>query len=381
MERRDALLVLEDGSVWTGKAMGRLGEAFGEIVFNTSMTGYQEILTDPSYKGQMVVMTYPLIGNYGTNLEDPESRGAFLEGFVVRELSACTSNCRARSSLEDLLLAQGVVGITEVDTRAVVRHIREGGSLRAVISSLDLNVASLLEKVRSSPRLDGRDLVAEVTRGTHVVWREGYASRFTAELRNVGGARRRVVAFDFGIKSNILRSLVQMGFEVLVVPAHTKAREVDALRPDGVFLSNGPGDPEPITYAIATIRELMPRYPVFGICLGHQLVSLALGGRTFKMKFGHHGGNQPVIDLGTGKTEITAQNHSFAVDPESLDPELVEITHVNLNDKTVEGLRHRHLPVFTVQYHPEAAPGPHDALYLFERFARLIEERQPARLA
>lgn len=376
-DRKRALLVFEDGYVADGLSFGAVGEAFGEVVFNTAMSGYQEILTDPSYRGQLVLMTYPLIGNYGVNEEDVESRSVHTQGFIVRELSRIASNHRADGDLDTYLKNHNVVGIEGVDTRAIVLHIRSKGSMRAVISSQSDDIAALRDKVLKSPSLDGRDCVREVTRWTTEKWTEGYAERFNPTPNRQPREKLKVVAYDFGIKNNILRSLVETGFDVTIVPGHSKAEEVMKLNPDGVFLSNGPGDPEPVSYAVNTIRTFLEeRVPTFGICLGHQLTALALGAKTYKMKFGHHGANQPVIDLTTGKTEITSQNHSFAVDADSIDETRARISHKNLNDDTVEGLELIGAPGFTVQYHPEAAPGPRDSLYLFERFRKLIETEQ-----
>lgn len=357
-----AILALEDGSTYTGRAFGAAGESSGEVVFNTSMAGYQEILTDPSYAGQIVVMTYPHIGNYGINPEDAESRRPFVEGFIAREFSRVASNWRATATLDDYLREHGIVGLCEIDTRALVRRIRVRGAMRGIISTSDLDGPRLARRAAESvPSMLGRDLASSVTCAAPYRWdRSACASVF------------RVVALDFGIKHNILNSLASQGCEVTVVPGRTTAAEVLSLSPDGVFLSNGPGDPEPLEYAVTTIRGLLGRVPVFGICLGHQLMGLAFGGRTYKLKFGHRGGNQPVKNLLTGKVEITAQNHGFAVDPDSIDQNRVDLTHVNLNDQTVEGIRHRELPAFSVQYHPEASPGPHDSRYLFEEFKRLM---------
>ncbi len=383
---KTGILALEDGRVFRGRAWGADGERTGEIVFNTSMMGYQEILTDPSYAGQIVTMTYPLIGNYGANGDDIESRRPFAEGLVVREFSEVESNWRSRMSLDDYLVANGIVGLSEIDTRALVRHIREKGAMRACLSSIDGDEASLIGKARSAPSMTGRNLVDVVTCGDRYEWpnpaldapaaahtldpllavRESLASR-------AGSETFRVVAYDFGIKYYILRYLEAFGCKVTVVPARTSAEDVLALSPDGVFLSNGPGDPSALSEIVATIRQLIGRVPLFGICLGHQILALALGGRTYKLKFGHRGGNQPVKNLLTSSIEITSHNHGFAVDPESLDPAQVELTHVNLNDGCLEGFRHRHLPVFSVQYHPEAGPGPHDATYLFEQFIDLMK--------
>jgi carbamoyl-phosphate synthase small subunit len=356
-----AILALEDGRMFTGRAFGAVGETRGEVVFNTSMSGYQEILTDPSYAGQIVVMTYPHIGNYGTNPEDVESRRPFVEGFVSREFSAVASNWRSTNSLGDYLIRHGIVGISEIDTRAVVRHIRTRGAMRGIISSSDLDPESLVAKSRALRRMEGWDLAREVSCHERYGWPA------------LGSTHLRVVAMDFGIKHNILNHLSRICSDVVVVPATTTAEDILTLKPDGVFLSNGPGDPEPVTYAVDTIRRLFGKLPVFGICLGHQLMGLALGGHTFKLKFGHRGGNQPVKSLRSGKVEITAQNHGFAVDPDTLDSRTVELTHINLNDQTLEGLWHREIPAFSVQYHPEASPGPHDSHYLFEEFRSLME--------
>lgn len=373
----EAFLVLEDGAVYRGTAFGKRGEAGGEVVFNTSMYGYQEVLTDPSYKGQMVAMTYPHIGNYGVNDEDAESEKPQVEGFIVRELSRRVSNFRSNEDLHSYLARHGVVGITGVDTRSLTRRLRSVGALNGVLSSVDLDVESLKKKARAVPKLEGRDLVKEVTCRESSLFDPGYESAFAADFATDLGRGRRVVAVDYGAKRNILRSLRQCGFEVVRVPATTTAREILAHEPDGVFLSNGPGDPAAVTYGIEALRGVLETpVPVFGICLGHQLLGHAFGGKTFKLKFGHHGGNQPVMDLTTGQVEITAQNHGFAVDPQSVDPNEIEITHVNLNDRTVEGMRHRKRPVFSVQYHPEAAPGPHDSLYLFRRFAEMVARRR-----
>ncbi len=362
----NALLALEDGRTFTGRSFGAAGETSGEVVFNTSMTGYQEILTDPSYAGQIVVMTYPHIGNYGVNSQDDESRKPFVEGFVAREFTATWSNWRGQGSLEDYLKCRGIVGISEIDTRALVRHIRTKGALRGIISTLDPDPGNLVRRAGSVASMVGRDLASAVTCADPYPWK--------AETSPVAGPRFRVVAYDYGIKSNILNSLARAGCEVTVVPAFTEADDVLAMHPDGVFLSNGPGDPEPVEYAVGHIRKMLGRVPIFGICLGHQLMGIALGGRTFKLKFGHRGANHPVKNLRTGRIEITAQNHGFAVDPDSLDASRVELTHINLNDRTLEGMRHRELPAFSVQYHPEASPGPHDSHYLFDDFRHLMNE-------
>ena len=356
-----ALLVLEDGTVFYGNTFAGDGEISGEVVFNTSMTGYQEVLTDPSYKGQIVTMTYPLIGNYGVNDKDIESSRIQVEGFVVREYEPVPSNWRSQQTLADYLNKQGVIGIEGVDTRALTRHIRLAGAMRGVISTKDLDPDSLVEKAKASRGLVGRDLVKEVTCHKPYQWPQEKRARFN------------VVVLDCGMKFNIARSLAQRGCTVTVVPAHAGAEEIRAMNPDGILLSNGPGDPEPITYAVDNIKRLIPDYPIFGICLGHQLLGLAFGGKTYKLKFGHRGANHPVKNLLTGNVEITAQNHGFCVDIESIkDPE-IEITHINLNDQTLEGMRHRTLPVLSVQYHPEASPGPHDAGYLFDEFIALMK--------
>lgn len=381
LKKKKAILALEDGTVYHGYAFGAVVEKTGEVVFNTSMTGYQEILTDPSYAGQIVTMTYPLIGNYGINDEDNESRRPFVEGLVVREASSMYSNWRAVTSLQDFLLEHGIVGIEGVDTRALTKHIRSAGAMRGVISVGDKSVADVIEKAKNAPSMVGADLVKEVTVDEPYSWGDG-------------GGSYKIVAFDYGMKTNIVRQLAKAGCDIRVVPAATSADEVLAMDPDGIFLSNGPGDPSAVTYAVDTIRELIGKKPLFGICLGHQLLSLALGGKTYKLKFGHRGGNQPVKNLLNGRVEITSQNHGFAVDPASLSIEEkawqvgqaipeggwsgksdfgpVEITHINLSDGTVEGLRCLDVPAYSVQYHPEAAPGPHDAEYLFEQFIEMM---------
>ncbi|WP_305040974.1 glutamine-hydrolyzing carbamoyl-phosphate synthase small subunit [Geoalkalibacter sp.] len=367
-----AILALADGRVFHGRAFGASGEVTGEVVFNTSMTGYQEILTDPSYRGEIVAMTYPQIGNYGINLEDVESSRPFLAGFIVKEACEFPSNWRSRMSLDAYLKENGVVGIQGIDTRALVRHIRDKGAQTGIISSVDLDPARLVEKARQAPSIVGRDLVREVTCDQPYHWSEGPWRLGEGYLSAEQAPRYKVVAYDFGIKRNILRKLVASGCDVTVVPADTPAEKVLAMNPDGVFLSNGPGDPEPIVYAQENIRKILGKKPVFGICLGHQLLSLALGGKTYKLKFGHRGGNQPVQRGDDGRVEITAQNHGFAVDAASLQDDAIQ-THTNLNDNTVEGLEHKLLPAFSVQYHPEASPGPHDAAYLFEKFTRMMD--------
>jgi len=373
-----ALLAFEDGRTFECRSFTGNGESAGEVVFNTSMSGYQEVLTDPSYRGQMVVMTYPLIGNYGVNPEDVESERIQVSAFILREYQAYPSNYRSTASLQQYLMDQGILGIHELDTRALTRHIRTAGAMRALISTRDLDPASLTARARQIPPMQGRDLVSGVSTKTPYFWSGNRAEPcLPDDIRDPSiwrhkGRRYSVVAFDYGVKYNILRRLVDVGLEVLVVPASTPADAVRALSPDGIFLSNGPGDPEPLTYAFETVKELIGYRPMFGICLGIQLIGLALGGTTYKLRFGHHGANQPVRNLHTRRVEITSQNHGFVVDAQTLDPDLVEVTHMNLNDNTVEGFRHRHQPLFAVQYHPEAAPGPHDSGYLFKTFADLI---------
>jgi carbamoyl-phosphate synthase small subunit len=356
-----ALLVLEDGKTFHGTTFAGEGEVSGEVVFNTGMTGYQEILTDPSYKGQIVTMTYPLIGNYGTNSEDIESGRIQIEAFVVKEYESTPSNWRSRKTLAEYLAQEGKIGIQGVDTRALTRHIRLAGAMKGVISTRDLDPRSLEEKARASQGLVGRDLVKEVTCEAPYQWPQMKQTRF------------KVIALDCGMKFSIARSLARRGCHVTVVPARSSPQEIRSLNPDGILLSNGPGDPEPITYAVQTVRNLIGDFPVFGICLGHQILGLAFGGKTFKLKFGHRGANHPVKNLLTGRVEITTQNHGFCVDMESIrDPE-IEITHINLNDRTLEGMRHRSLPVFSVQYHPEASPGPYDSDYLFDEFIEMMK--------
>ncbi len=370
--KRPAVLALADGTVFRGTAFGAEGESVGEVVFNTSLSGYQEILTDPSYRGQMVVMTAPQIGNYGVNPEDVESARPWVEGFVVKECSPISSNWRARQTLNDYLKEWGVVGIEGIDTRALTKHLRDSGAQEGVVSTIDQDENRLVAKAHASPGLVGRDLVRDVTCEEPYPWTEGPWTHEDSGARLPADRERRVTVYDFGVKRNILRRLVQAGCDVTVVPAATPAANVLASRPDGVVLSNGPGDPAAVTYAVDAARGLIGRVPVFGICLGHQILGLAMGGTTSKLKFGHHGGNQPVMDLATQHVTITAQNHGFTVDLDSLGGD-IEATHVNLNDRTVEGLRHKTLPVFSVQYHPEASPGPHDAGYLFQRFVDMID--------
>jgi carbamoyl-phosphate synthase small subunit len=369
-----AKLALEDGTVLTGTGFGATGEVDGEVCFNTSMTGYQEILTDPSYRGQIVTMTYPQIGNCGVNQEDVESSRPHLAGFVVRENSRRASNFRAQGTLEEYLVRHRIVAVEGIDTRRLVRRIRSHGAMKGVLSTMDLDDESLVTKAKASPGLVGRDLVREVVTDEQRDWRESRSPWATLEerIQTDVAPTCHVVALDFGMKWNIARHLHDLGCRVTIVPGtRATTASVLALEPDGVFLSNGPGDPEPLVYAIDTIRGLLGKRPVFGICLGHQLLSLACGAETFKLKFGHRGANQPVLNLQSGCVEITAQNHGFAVSEESL-PEVMEITHRNLNDDTIAGLRHRRLPAFSVQYHPEASSGPHDSQYLFEQFREMM---------
>ena len=356
--RKKALLVLEDGKFFEGYSFGAEGEATGEVVFNTSMMGYQEILTDPSYKGQIVTMTYPLIGNYGANDEDFESTKPWVEGFVVREYSKIHSNWRAKKSLDEFLKKHNIVGIEEVDTRALTKHIRLQGAMKGIISTLSDDIKTLTEKAKRSPGVVGQDLVKDVSCKKRWWWKKE--------------GRYKVIVIDCGVKFNILREISRFDCKVKVVPAKTSYQEILDLKPDGVIFSNGPGDPAAIPYVVETAKNLIGKVPLFGICLGHQVLGQALGGKTYKLKFGHHGGNHPVKDVKTGKVAITAQNHGFCVDIASL-PDEVEITHINLYDNTLEGIRHKKLPLFSVQFHPEASPGPHDAAYLFEEFFELIK--------
>ncbi len=358
----EAILVLEDGMIFRGKSFGASGESYGEIVFNTSMAGYQEILTDPSYKGQIVTMTYPLIGNYGVNRLDTESAGLFLEGFAVKEYSKIASNWRKEQSLGEYLEENNIMGIEGIDTRALTLHVREKGAMKAVLSTRDLDEKSLVEKVKKSLGLTGIDLVKEVSCAKKYIW------------PSLKKAKYKVVVIDCGVKYNILRELVEHNCEAVVVPAETRAEDILELKPDGVLLSNGPGDPSAVKYVVETTRGLIGKLPIFGICLGHQMLGLAFGGKTYKLKFGHHGANHPVKDLKTGKVCITAQNHGFCVDIDSLDKKDIELTHINLNDDTLEGMRHKKLPVFSVQFHPEASPGPHDTKYLFGKFIEMMKD-------
>lgn len=377
-----AILALEDGRCFEGTAFGATGTTTGEICFNTSMSGYQEVITDPSYRGQIVSMTYPQIGNYGINPEDAESASPHIRGFVIGELCDIPSNWRSTESLNRYLASHGILGIEDVDTRALTKHLRSRGAMRACLTT-ELDTEAAVAAAKNSPSMEGMDYVHEVSTKEAFLWNAesrnwalpNVSTHQPGPYQDLAPARHRIIAYDFGIKFNILRRLRQAGFEVEVVPSTTTAAEVLSKNPDGIFLSNGPGDPAALDYIHAELRQLIGQKPIFGICLGNQLLGHAFGGKTFKLKFGHRGGNQPVKDLRTGKISITSQNHGFAVDPDSLPPE-IEITHVNLNDGTVEGMRHKQLPVFSVQYHPEAAPGPNDASYFFEEFARLIDEQK-----
>ncbi len=378
-----ALLALEDGRTFTCRSFTGPGDAQGEVVFNTSMTGYQEILTDPSYRGQMVTMTYPLIGNYGVNEEDIESDRIQVAAFIIKEYQQYPSNFRSVGTLAEYLQKNGVLGIQELDTRALTRHIRKDGAMRGIISTKDLDPSSLSQKARQIPSMAGQDLVKSVTTTRPYFWQDGKPvftdldkATLNSEVWNFKGKKYSVAVFDFGVKYNILRCLERVGCEVLVLPALTSAKTVRDLAPDGIFLSNGPGDPQPVTYAVETIKSLLGYRPIFGICLGNQLLGLAMGGETYKLKFGHRGANQPVKNLLTGRVEITSQNHGFAVDTKSMEGKGIEVTHINLNDDTFEGFRHHGYDAFSVQYHPEASPGPHDAGYLFEDFVKKMKEKR-----
>ena len=357
----NAILALEDGKIYKGTSFGASGERAGEVVFNTSMTGYQEILTDPSYKGQIVTMTYPLIGNYGVNDEDVESRKPFVEGFVVKEYSKIASNWRSKKTLGDYLKENAIIGIEGIDTRDLTLRIRCSGAMKAVLSTTDSDEKSLVKKAKDSPGLEGIDLVKEVVAAKKYNW-------------NTEG-KYTVVALDCGIKFNILRELAKNNCKVIVMPANATSKEILELNPSGVLLSNGPGDPAALAYVVKTVQDLIGKVPIFGICLGHQMLGQAFGGKTYKLKFGHHGGNQPVKDLKTGKVAISVQNHGFCVDIDTLNKKEIELTHINLNDQTLEGMRHKKLPIFSVQFHPEAAPGPHDAEYLFGKFVDIMKRQ------
>jgi carbamoyl-phosphate synthase small subunit len=370
-----SILILEDGTAYVGEGFGAETTTVGEVVFNTGMTGYQEILTDASYRGQMVVMTYPHIGNTGINEEDVESYKPHVEGLLVREFCREPSNFRSVKSVDDYLRENGIPGIHQIDTRALTRRIREKGSMMGILSNEKLDAVKLTNRLKSHPGIIGRDLVKDVSIEKKLSWNVRVPQSWYYDPLQPSGKRTfRVVAYDFGIKWNILRLLASMGMEILIVPASTPAEEIQSIGPDGVFLSNGPGDPEAVTYAVEAVRRLVGKFPVFGICLGHQIIGLALGAKTYKLKFGHHGSNHPVRNESTRRIEITSQNHNFAVEPESAEKARFVITHLNLNDGTVEGMRHKDFPVFSVQYHPEASPGPHDSLYLFKNFIQLMEK-------
>ncbi|RUM42525.1 MAG: carbamoyl phosphate synthase small subunit [Desulfocapsa sp.] len=371
-----ALIVLEDGSTFEGSSFTGSGEAVGEIVFNTSMSGYQEILTDPSYTGQIVTMTYPLIGNYGVNKEDMESAAVHPRAFLVKEYNAYPSNFRSEQTLAEFLQEYNVLGVEGFDTRALVKHIRTKGAMKGVVSTTDLDPVSLQKKAQEWPGLVGQDMVSRVSCTEPYGWADNKVapgSDFTTAQSGMDNPLK-IVAFDFGLKYNQSRIFTEKGCQVQVVPASTGAETILAMEPDGIFLSNGPGDPEGVPGIVKTVQALLGKKPMFGICLGHQIMGLAYGGKTFKLKFGHRGGNQPVKDLSTGKVEITSQNHGFCVDMDSLNPDEVELTHINLNDNSVEGMRHKKYPAFSVQYHPEHAPGPHDAMYLFDRFIEMMRD-------
>jgi carbamoyl-phosphate synthase small subunit len=373
----EAVLALEDGTVFEGTSFGAPVQRTGEVVFNTAITGYQEIFTDPSYTGQIVVLTNPQIGNYGSNAADSESQSPFIEGLVVREISPVASNWRSDDKAEHFLASYGIPVIADIDTRRLVRLLRDRGAMRGIIAVGQHDRAQLVEQARNAPSMTGLNLVSKVSTAHSYQWTQGIEPVSSSDRRPASEQERfHVVAYDYGIKRNILRHLVQIGSRVTVVPADTSAEDLLSLKPDGVFLSNGPGDPEPLEHQSSQVKKLVGKAPIFGICLGHQILGLALGGKTYKLKFGHHGANHPVLNKRTGKVEITSQNHGFAVDPDSLRDSEIELTHINLNDQTVEGFRHRSEPVFCVQYHPEAAPGPHDSHYLFQDFAELMKEAQ-----
>ncbi len=371
-----AKLALENGKVFTGVNFGAEGEVSGEVCFNTSLTGYQEVVTDPSYAGQLITMTSPLIGNYGVNEDDAEAFRPYARGFIVREYSAYYSNFRAESSLGDFLKKHGIVALEGIDTRMLTKMLRSEGSLRGVLSTTDLDDASLVAKARALPSMSGQDLASTVTCLKPYAWSAVDRTPFALPIvksEQPGSAKRHtVVVYDFGVKHNILRRLTSYGCSLTVVPASTSAEDVLAMNPDGIFLSNGPGDPDAVTYAVGTLKKLIGKKPIFGICLGHQLLALALGGKTYKLKFGHRGGNHPVKNLATGCIEVTSQNHGFAVDWSSMDESKLTLTHLNLNDSTVEGFEHKEFPLFCVQYHPEASPGPHDSDYLFQKFIHMM---------
>ncbi len=376
----EAILALEDGRIFRGRACGSPGERAGEVVFNTSMWGYQEILTDPSYKGQILVMTYPEIGNYGINDFDLESSSPKVEGFVLRELSEVHSSWRSGKDLNQYLKENRIIGVSEVDTRAITKHIRSMGAMKGIISTTEKNIERLVKKAQKAPSLRDEDLVRKVSCARPFLWNRGRDLEWASGIqRQCNEGIFSIVAYDFGIKVNILKCLHDSGIDVTVVPAWTAAEDIMAMHPDGLFLSNGPGDPEVLDYVVRNIKKMIGKLPIFGICLGHQVLGLAFGGKTFKLKFGHRGGNQPVQNLQTKKVEITAQNHGYAVDINSLPPS-IEVTHINLNDGTLEGMRHRVLPIMSVQYHPESSPGPHDSLYLFEIFSEMLREHREKRV-
>lgn len=373
-----AKLALENGTIFTGEHFGAEGETSGEVCFNTSITGYQEILTDPSYSGQIVTMTYPLIGNYGVNTDDIESIKPQVSGFIVKEYFDFYSNWRANSSLGDWLKKHQILAIQGIDTRMLTKILRTEGAMRGVISTIDMNDASLVAKAKSAAEMNGLDLAKKVTTENEYHWNSIDKTNYLLKTKNgeTNNAKYKVVVFDYGVKQNILRRLSSYGCDLTVVPASTTAEEVLSRNPDGIFLSNGPGDPDAVKYAILNIKKMIGKVPIFGICLGHQLLGLALGGKTYKLKFGHRGGNHPVKNLKTSVIEITSQNHGFAVDWKSMDQSQVELTHINLNDQTVEGFEHKHHPLFCVQYHPEASPGPHDSDYLFSKFVTMMDQNK-----